>query len=308
MDFAKAQSAGAKFCIVRCGGGYMNNGVPFVDDRWLDNLAKLQTLSSLPWSAYWYFIPINVKLQADRLIELVKDSGYWFPIGIDCEKWWTATAVEAEKAKELGCYERQVAISPQAISPSQASDALEEMISRLNDADITLWLSYNGLELYTRGSFWNVYYQARPAFSALDLWVARYSNTLEGPWSDGLYQPNGWEDWRFWQWSADGNLRGEEFGASSNSIDIDYFNGDEQAFNAWIGVETGVYPFPVRVTQQLGTVVRAEPKAGEYMGTERYLKGLTVFGAEMDDDDALWYLVNEQGDEWVRAGHVGRVE
>ena len=55
--------------------------------------------------------------------------------------------------------------------------------------------------------------------------------------------PSNFDTWVFWQFSADGNGRGPEFGASSKSIDLNYFNGDLAAFNAYIG-EPPQNPYP----------------------------------------------------------------
>jgi hypothetical protein len=68
----------------------------------------------------------------------------------------------------------------------------------------------------------------------LGYWVARYID-LDHPWGDGKYIPAYYLDWLFWQFSARGTGRGAEFGAQSKSIDLDYFNGDQAAFDAVFG-------------------------------------------------------------------------
>lgn len=142
-------------------------------------------------------------------------------------------------------------------------------------------------------------------------WVAHWTSasdyTLPNGWSRSLVKA-----WQFgiyptYAWCP-------KVEGAGNAVDINYmFFANEDELKDWLGQnETpppqAEYPFSVQVNQKLGTIVRAEPGAGKYMGTERYLKGLTVFNAEADDDDDLWYLDNEQGDEWVRAGHVEKVE
>jgi GH25 family lysozyme M1 (1,4-beta-N-acetylmuramidase) len=303
MDFDVCQQAGAQFVIARCGGGYLDSGVPFTDDRWLENHAKLIAKGNLPWTAYWYFIPANVQAQATRLIELIQLTDYWMPIQIDCEKWWSATAAEQTRAANAGGIARQVCIAQPGskavqLSPSGASDKLQEFLALLSDAGIDTGL-------YTRGSFWNVYYEARTVFSERDLWVARYSSTLDHPWGDGNYQPNGWDDWRFWQWSADGNGRGHEFGASSNAIDIDYFNGTPAQFDAWIGIDTGEYPYLVRVTNENNSVLREYPAGGRYLGVAMLGDMLGVLERDESADGAVWLRVGV--DRWLREGHTVRV-
>jgi len=71
--------------------------------------------------------------------------------------------------------------------------------------------------IYTRKSWWDAnvetgqpdWYASRP------LWVAHYG-------VDTPALPVGWSDWTLWQYSADGNHRGAEYGAQSDSIDLSY--------------------------------------------------------------------------------------
>lgn len=77
-------------------------------------------------------------------------------------------------------------------------------------------------EIYTRISFWNPAVQPGLWGGQARLWAARYADYLTGPWSDGKYVPDDWDDWWLWQYSADGNGRGAEFGAESGSIDLNY--------------------------------------------------------------------------------------
>ena len=78
------------------------------------------------------------------------------------------------------------------------------------------------LGVYTRGWLWtsrgggNV-----PPLKRFFLWIARYINGLEGPWSDSeRYRAYPWDYADYWQQSADGNNRGDEFGVESDDIDI----------------------------------------------------------------------------------------
>jgi lysozyme len=57
--------------------------------------------------------------------------------------------------------------------------------------------------------------------------------------------------WTFWQYSADGNGRGKEFGAQSSAIDINRFNGDMMDFQKLLGVEV-IEPDPPIVPGNLG--------------------------------------------------------
>ena len=79
------------------------------------------------------------------------------------------------------------------------------------------------------------------------LWAARYKGDLNGPWSDGRYTFRDWDTWDVWQFSANGNLRGAEFGMRSKSVDLDWFNGSLFQFASWAGLK----PTPLTVEQRL---------------------------------------------------------
>jgi hypothetical protein len=59
------------------------------------------------------------------------------------------------------------------------------------------------------------------------LWCARYKPSLTSPWSDGRFKCYPWandfnEGWEYWQYLADGNGLGDEYGAESDDIDLNY--------------------------------------------------------------------------------------
>lgn len=80
--------------------------------------------------------------------------------------------------------------------------------------------------IYTRGYWWNenVGTAELAFFATLLLWIARYHPTATHPWDDNPYsplRPLPWQTWAAWQWSADGNNQGDEYGVSSDDIDLD---------------------------------------------------------------------------------------
>ena len=78
--------------------------------------------------------------------------------------------------------------------------------------------------VYTRATWWNPNTVPQTWPKEYDLWVAHYTSAPEGtivgtkpvPWI-----PNDWgtEHYDFWQYSADGNMLGSEYGVESDSID-----------------------------------------------------------------------------------------
>ena len=68
---------------------------------------------------------------------------------------------------------------------------------------------------YTRAAWFNRHTFAGD-WQRWPLWVARYTDLMVWPWTTfqtDIYRPRDYDDWAMWQWSADGNLRGREFGA-----------------------------------------------------------------------------------------------
>jgi len=46
-----------------------------------------------------------------------------------------------------------------------------------------------------------------------------------------------WNDWTMWQFSADGNGRGNEFGVESGNIDLNFYQGTYEKLLAWVDRE-----------------------------------------------------------------------
>lgn len=89
---------------------------------------------------------------------------------------------------------------------------------------------------YTRQSLFDPATKASPILASAPLHAARYKVGLTSPWSDGLFKFRDYKTWRFWQYSADGNGKGHEYGAGSDDIDLDYFNGTLEDFERVMGI------------------------------------------------------------------------
>ena len=111
--------------------------------------------------------------------------------------------------------------------------------------------------LYSRAYWLNKWTVPDDLMKLLELWIARYTSKRKPwgnllPWPDSpAIKPRDYDDWVFWQWSADGNGRGAEFGAKSKSIDLDYFNGDQAAFDEYVN-KPQPKPYPDLLDVQVG--------------------------------------------------------
>lgn len=97
--------------------------------------------------------------------------------------------------------------------------------------------------IYTRASFWDLYVARNGWAYRHPLWVAHFNSYITQP-----KIPYDWFEWKFWQWSADGNGEGSLYGAQSNSIDKNRFNGNTDQLYEWIGVNLPA-PEPVNCTR-----------------------------------------------------------
>jgi len=204
MDWAKCKEAGAKFAFIRSGSINANTGICYEDFEFDYNSEVAHEY--MPVGYFWYWRPqFSGLLQANYFCDLIETKNWRIPPWAD---------IEAPLS---------------GMSKNQATDRLEEFVEQIGYR-----IGYPAI--YTRGYYWNDNIDYRQLWGSLDLAIARYT-ALPEPWGnpgdEDKLRPRDWNDWLFWQWSADRppNGRGAEFGAQSNSIDLDYFNGTQDDFD-----------------------------------------------------------------------------
>lgn len=87
--------------------------------------------------------------------------------------------------------------------------------------------------IYSSAGFWNDH-------MPLDSVHWRDYRKHVANWTDGNapWLPTGWANWQHWQWSADGNRKGIEYGSSPDGdadMDLNRFNGTVEQFNLVYG-------------------------------------------------------------------------
>jgi len=206
IDADKFISAGAHGVIIRAGFAGSAGG-SHEDSKFKINAAKFQ--GKIPMGAYWYYRPeVDAVDQADKFCSLMKRFDLHIPPVADVES------------------------NTQGFYPASFTQKLHAFLLRVQVA--------HGIKptIYTRASFWNPCLGDPPWAGDYDLWIARYA-TLPKPWGNpgdpSWTTPSSWDTWRLWQWSADGNGRGAEFGAESDDIDLNRYNGSLDQFYQWCG-------------------------------------------------------------------------
>ena len=218
VSFQRMEDAGAKFVIMRKQTGY------YGDTKFFENLEKAK-LTGLKIGAYGVpFVGYDINKQYDKFIEGISPSDLDFPPFPDIERRHTYSQ----------------------------NKAITDVLAYTNK--LKAW--WGDAVFYTAKYIWQeMYSSAKGWIDDWDLWVANYTVSAEP-----FYIPIGWEfrkdgtpvakadSYALWQFSADGNGRGAEFGAQSADIDLDWMKQwfwDKHVENAPSLSQTPSVPYEV---------------------------------------------------------------
>lgn len=202
IDEQKMLGAGTLSMYIKAGGTDKYNGANYTDYRFRENAEKFS--EKVPCGYYFFFYPhIDGTKQANFFCKL-----------LNSVKWNLPPAVDVE-------------LNPRNVSQYTFQRELKEFLDTVeNQLNVKC-------TIYTRGWFWNRNV-GTPGW-AIDhkLWVARYGETLQHPWDNNPnspLRPRPWTDFWMWQYSADKNKRGKEFGVATSGIDINRVNMTKEEF------------------------------------------------------------------------------
>lgn len=214
---SKMLGAGTLGMYIKAGGANKYNGVNYTDPRFRENAEKFS--QQVPCGYYFFFYPH---------IDGVKQAQYFCKLLTSVE-WNLPPAVDVEA-------------NPQHVSQGRFQRELKQFVDVV-EAKFNL-----KPVIYTRGWFWNDNVGQPVWAKEHKLWIARYGKSLQHPWDNNpssKLRPRPWTDFWLWQYSADGNLRGEEFGATgSKSIDINRVNMTKEEFYDFANWPEGEQPAP----------------------------------------------------------------
>ena len=111
------------------------------------------------------------------------------------------------------------------------NNSAKEMLERIYQ--VANKLGYQGGReaiYYSNLSFTQGYLGSPEWLSKFPLWIANYT------FAEQPAMPSIWDDWTFWQWSADGNHLGPTYGAESDSIDLNRYAGTIEDLRAFAGI------------------------------------------------------------------------
>ena len=224
INFSTMYDAGAKFFITKATDAYSVTGKQFEDSRFQEYCEDVFALGKLLTGCYhWLQASVDPTIAADFYLERYQRFDFDFPPILDFEE---------VSVRNTGLF------SDYAWRAQTWCKRVEEVTGRKPIIYTAKWYTYYFTE---KQIGWMGDYP---------LWVADYTwwanNVTKAPY----YMPPFWDDWTMWQYSADGNSRGEEFGVQAASIDLNYYQGDYAQLLDWLMVDDLPDP-PLTVEQRL---------------------------------------------------------
>lgn len=219
IDFNKMYNAGAKYWVTKASDANKVTGYQFEDIRFNDYCVQAFSHGKLLTGCYhWLQASLDPKVAADFYLERYNRYDFDFAPIMDFEE----TSVRDTGKFSDYAWRAQVWL-----------DYVADKTGRLPIVYTAQWFTnYFKTEHI---SWMNKY----------PLWIANYSswanNVAKQPVSYPKmeFEDRAWDDWTIWQFSADGNGRGNEFGVDAGNIDLNYFQGDYEDLLVWLGKEPG---------------------------------------------------------------------
>jgi uncharacterized protein YgiM (DUF1202 family)/GH25 family lysozyme M1 (1,4-beta-N-acetylmuramidase) len=198
IDFAKMKES-ADFVIIRAGQNL------WPDRDFTRNWAEAKA-AGLPRGTYWFYDSrADPKRQAELWVESMGGDLGELPLFADFEETYGGTYQGWRKWY----------------------DFLERLKELVGQKEIAIYTAF----YYWRDNAPSATTdpQSLEYFHQYPLWIANYGvsePTIPKPW--------GANEWLFWQFTETGD--GDLYGVESNGIDLDYFNGDAEAFRQRFGI------------------------------------------------------------------------
>jgi GH25 family lysozyme M1 (1,4-beta-N-acetylmuramidase) len=208
IDFGKMYTAGARWTVIKTSDANRDTGFLFEDAKFEQNAKQIFERGQLLAGGYhWLQASVDPIKAADFYLERYRKFSFHFPPVMDFE---------------------------------------EKSVFGKGLANHYIWCAQTWLEyvhrqtgrlpiIYTANWYTSQFDQSKMAWmNKYPLWVASY------PWiwtilSKPLMPGKIWDDWTFWQYSADNNNRGKEFGQVGGSIDLNWFKGSYEDLLKWLG-------------------------------------------------------------------------
>jgi len=268
IDFEKMNQS-ADFVIIRAG-----------QNLWPDRDIKHNWLAAkaagLPRGSYWFYDSrADPKRQAELWVETLEGDLGEIPLFADIEEDYGGPYKGWRKWY----------------------DFLERLKALIGQKEIFIYTAY----YYWRDNAPNPDTEPENLeyFHQYPLWIANYEVTTPSvpkPWDT--------DEWLFWQYTTNGE--GELYGVESKGIDLNYFNGDVEAFRKRFGLDQP--PPSVGEKYRVELSIRDEPGMDEdVIGTLEQDEVLEILDTTVDK---IWMQVKREDDTtgWIFNTHLIKVE
>ncbi len=142
--------------------------------------------------------------------------------------------------------------------------------------------------VYTAQWFWDSHVMASGEWAQYDLWVASYG-------SSSAVLPNGWTDWKIWQYSGNGHTP-----SVPGEVDLDWFNGSYDDLLKYCNVTP---PQPVGQSARTRTALNVRNGPGfNYAIVGGVAAGTAVTIDKVDGTD-VWAQID--ANKWIAAVYKG---
>lgn len=208
INFETMYNAGARFWITKATDAYVQTGYQYEDSKFMTfSKAAFEHRKLLAGCFHWLQASVDPKAAANFYLERYYRFPFHFPPVLDFEE---LSVTKTGKFSDFA-WRAQVWL-----------DHIESQTGKLPFVYTAKWFTN-----YFKDSLlsWMVKYP---------LWVAdytTYSNIVGRP----TYMPRPWTKQTIWQFSADGNNRGREFGVNADDIDLNWFDGSLDELKALLG-------------------------------------------------------------------------
>jgi GH25 family lysozyme M1 (1,4-beta-N-acetylmuramidase) len=238
-NFAKMYNAGARYYIGKASDSYRGGSGFFEDRRFTEHFDRAFGLGQLLLGCFHWLQPdISPSDAADFYLDRYGRYPFHFPPVLDFEEVY---AYRDKQGNPTGLESHYAWCAQVWLERVEAHTGRKPLV-------------------YSAKWFTDNFERKHLDFlKAYPLWVAQYPYWMTPITRPSLPYP--WENWLFWQWSADGNGRGNEFGVQAKSIDLNYWQGDYRQLLDWLDTEK---PTPV------------EPPQGDVMYVIEMLGNLTI--------------------------------
>lgn len=219
INFETMYNAGAKFWITKASDAYVSSPIQYEDTKFMEfSTAAIKHGKLLTGCFHWLQASIDPKVAADFYLERYNRFVFNFPPILDFEE---KNVFVTGKLSDFA-WRAQVWL-----------EYVHEKTGRLPIIYTAKWFTEQFKSSYLS---W---------MSKYPLWVADYTWTANNILHRPFRMPEQWEKHTIWQFSADENGRGKEFGAPGGDIDLNWFEGSYDDLKEFLGAIEIPTPEPV---------------------------------------------------------------